>query len=104
MITICNDMADPLIDFHTNRHRSRDIYPSRSMASELFVMVNAAAFFEYPLDITVANRTNEVIKALTILGTIAPPVLCIFGIHSMNLKDRPFEEFPYGAEWAAAVT
>jgi magnesium transporter len=67
-------------------------------------MVNAAAFFEYPLDITVANRTNEVIKALTILGTIAPPVLCISGIHSMNLKDRPFEEFPYGAEWAAAVT
>jgi magnesium transporter len=52
---------------------------------------------------SVANRTNEVMKVLTILGTIALPVLCISGIYGMNLKGLPFEESPYGAEWVAGM-
>jgi magnesium transporter len=35
---------------------------------------------------SVANRTNEVMKVLTVLGTIAIPALAISGIYGMNLK------------------
>jgi len=53
---------------------------------------------------SVANRTNEVMKVLTVLGTITLPILCISGIYGMNLKGLPFEESPYGAEWVAGMT
>jgi magnesium transporter len=53
---------------------------------------------------SVANRTNEVMKVLTILGTIVLPVLAISGIYGMNLKGLPFEDSPHGAEWVALVT
>src|SRR5580658_408951 len=53
---------------------------------------------------SVSNRTNEVMKVLTVLGTIALPVLAISGIYGMNLKGLPFEDSPYGAEWVACIT
>jgi len=53
---------------------------------------------------SVANRTNEVMKVLTVLGTIALPALAISGIYGMNLKGLPFEDSPYGAEWVALIT
>ena len=53
---------------------------------------------------SVANRTNEVMKVLTVLGTIALPALAISGIYGMNLKGLPFEDSPYGAEWVALLT
>jgi magnesium transporter len=53
---------------------------------------------------SVANRTNEVMKVLTVLGTIAIPVLAISGIYGMNLKGLPFQDSPYGAECVAAMT
>src|SRR5277367_2239342 len=53
---------------------------------------------------SVANRTNEVMKVLTVLGTIAIPALAISGIYGMNLKGLPFEESPHGAEWVAGMT
>jgi len=53
---------------------------------------------------SVANRTNEVMKVLTVLGTIALPALGISGIYGMNLKGLPFQESAYGAEWVAGVT
>jgi len=43
-------------------------------------------------------------KVLTVLGTIALPVLAISGIYGMNLKGLPFEESPHGAEWIAGMT
>ncbi len=46
---------------------------------------------------SVANRTNEVMKVLTVLGTIALPALAISGIYGMNLKGLPFEDSPHGA-------
>jgi magnesium transporter len=52
---------------------------------------------------SVANRTNEVMKVLTILGTIVLPVLAISGIYGMNLKGLPFEDSPYGAEWVGGI-
>ncbi|HTD96952.1 MAG TPA: magnesium transporter CorA family protein, partial [Edaphobacter sp.] len=53
---------------------------------------------------SVANRTNEVMKVLTILGTIVLPVIAISGIYGMNLKGLPFEESPHGATYVAAMT
>ena len=44
---------------------------------------------------SVANRTNEVVKVLTILGTIALPVLVISGFYGMNTKGLPFADSPH---------
>jgi magnesium transporter len=52
---------------------------------------------------SVSNRTNDVMKVLTVLGTIAIPVLAISGIYGMNLKGLPFEESPHGALYVSAM-
>jgi magnesium transporter len=53
---------------------------------------------------SVANRTNDVMKVLTVLGTIAIPALVISGIYGMNLKGLPFQDSPHGAEWVGGAT
>jgi magnesium transporter len=53
---------------------------------------------------SVANRTNEVMKVLTVLGTAALPAIAISGIYGMNLKGLPFEDSPHGAAIVAAFT
>jgi len=45
---------------------------------------------------SVANRTNQVMKVLTVVGTIALPALVISGFFGMNLKGLPFAEAPQG--------
>jgi magnesium transporter len=45
---------------------------------------------------TVANRTNEVVKVLTVLSTIALPALVISSIYGMNLKGLPLLDSPHG--------
>ena len=52
---------------------------------------------------SVANRTNEVMKVLTVLGTIALPAIAVSGIYGMNLKGLPFEDSPHGATYVAAM-
>lgn len=52
---------------------------------------------------SVANRTNQVMKVLTVLSTIALPALVISGFYGMNLKGLPFEEYPHGSAVAACV-
>lgn len=52
---------------------------------------------------SVANRTNEVMKVLTVLGTIALPAIAISGIYGMNVKGLPFEDSPHGALIISAV-
>jgi magnesium transporter len=47
---------------------------------------------------SVANRTNEVMKVLTVLSTIALPAIVISGIYGMNLKSIPFIDSSY-AVW-----
>jgi magnesium transporter len=47
---------------------------------------------------SVANRTNQVMKVLTVLSTIALPALVISGIYGMNLKGLPFLESDHGTE------
>ena len=52
---------------------------------------------------SVANRTNEVMKVLTVLGTIVLPVLAISSVYGMNLKGLPFEDSPHGAQYVSLV-
>lgn len=52
---------------------------------------------------SVANRTNQVMKVLTVLSTIALPALVISGFYGMNLKGLPFEENSHGSAIALAV-
>jgi len=52
---------------------------------------------------SVANRTNQVMKVLTVLSTIALPALVISGFYGMNLKGLPLEENAHGAEIALGV-
>lgn len=53
---------------------------------------------------SVANRTNEVMKVLTVISTIALPALAITGVYGMNLKGLPFASSPHGAEIVAVLT
>ncbi len=53
---------------------------------------------------SVANRTNEVMKVLTVGSTIALPALVATGIYGMNIKGLPFTENPHGAAIVAALT
>jgi magnesium transporter len=53
---------------------------------------------------SVANRTNEVMKVLTVLGTIVLPTIAISGVYGLNLKGLPFQDSPYGAWWVGGLT
>jgi magnesium transporter len=50
----------------------------------------------------VANRTNEVMKVLTIWGTVALPLVIITGFFGMNLR-LPWANNPYGTDFAVAL-
>jgi len=52
---------------------------------------------------SVANRTNQVMKVLTVLGTIALPALVVSGIYGMNVKGLPAAESPHGLLLIGAV-
>lgn len=45
---------------------------------------------------SVANRTNQVMKVLTVLSTVALPALVISGIYGMNIRGLPWAEHPHG--------
>ncbi|HYP08940.1 MAG TPA: magnesium transporter CorA family protein [Bryobacteraceae bacterium] len=44
---------------------------------------------------SVANRTNQAMKLLTVFGTVATPALVITGIYGMNLQHLPFANAPH---------
>lgn len=52
---------------------------------------------------SVANRTNQVMKVLTVLGTIALPAIVISGFYGMNTKDLPWIESPHATVIAAGL-
>ncbi len=52
---------------------------------------------------SVANRTNEVMRVLTVVSTIALPCLLISSIYGMNIKGIPFLESPYGMLFVTAA-
>src|SRR3970040_546965 len=45
---------------------------------------------------TIGNRTNEVMKFLTIIGTIFIPLTFIVGVYGMNFKYMPELEWRWG--------
>ncbi len=47
---------------------------------------------------SVSNRMNRVMKALTVVGTVALPALILTGIYGMNVPGLPFARSPYGFE------
>jgi magnesium transporter len=51
---------------------------------------------------SVANRTNQVMKALTVFGAVATPALVITGMYGMNLKHLPFADHPHS--WGIVMT
>jgi magnesium transporter len=51
---------------------------------------------------SLANQTNQVMKALTIFGAVATPALVITGIYGMNLKHLPFADHPHS--WGIVIT
>jgi magnesium transporter len=50
----------------------------------------------------VANRTNEVMKVLTIWGTVALPLVIITGFFGMNLH-LPWANSPHGTVYACGL-
>ena len=52
---------------------------------------------------SVANRTNQVMKVLTVLSTIALPALVITSFYGMNVKGLPFIDAAYGAYYVIAA-
>jgi magnesium transporter len=52
---------------------------------------------------SVANRTNQVMKVLTVLGTVALPSIVISGLFGMNTKGLPWLDSPHGSEIALGL-
>jgi len=52
---------------------------------------------------SVANRTNQVMKVLTVLGTVALPSIVISGLYGMNTKGMPWIDSPYSSEIAIGL-
>lgn len=78
----------------------RDIYDH--IARNLDLVETQRDMLNGSLDVylsSVANRTNQVMKVLTLLSTIALPALVITGIYGMNVKGIPFIDSPHGIEF-----
>ncbi len=54
---------------------------------------------------SISNRTNEVMKFLTVIGTIFMPLTFLVGVYGMNFKNLPELEWHYGyfALWAVMI-
>ena len=52
---------------------------------------------------SISQRTNQVMKVLTVLGTIALPALLVTSFYGMNLHGLPWSDSPHGAWIAGGV-
>ncbi len=50
-----------------------------------------------------ANRTNEIMRVLTVFATLATPFLMVTGFFGMNFERLPWLHEPLGAGWATLV-
>jgi magnesium transporter len=50
-----------------------------------------------------ANRTNEIMKLLTIFATLATPFLLVTSFYGMNFARMPWLDDPLGALWATLL-
>jgi magnesium transporter len=81
----------------------RDIYDH--VARNLDLVETQRDLLSGALDIylsSVANRTNQVMKVLTVLGTIALPAVIISGIYGMNVEGLPWKSSPH-AFWLVSA-
>ncbi len=114
-----------LIDFRRNITAMREVMnglmrTSRGQTSGLYPyyrdvydhLVRALDFIESYRDLlagaldiylsAIANRTNDVMKVLTIYGTISIPLLAITGFYGMNVK-LPLQESPYAVYYIGGM-
>lgn len=82
----------------------RDVYDH--VARNLDIIETQRDLVNGSLDIylsSVANRTNQVMKVLTIMGTVALPALVISGLYGMNVKNIPWADSPHGLKIVLAM-
>ena len=82
----------------------RDIYDH--IARNIDLVETARDILNGSLDVylsSVANRTNQVMKVLTLLSTVALPAIVITGVYGMNIKGIPFIDSPYGAQVVVGI-
>ena len=53
---------------------------------------------------SIANRSNEVMKVLTVLSTMALPALVVTGIYGMNVEGLPLAHSHHAAQWILSST
>lgn len=76
----------------------RDIYDH--VARNLDLLETQRDLLNGALDIylsSVANRTNQVMKVLTVLGTVALPAVVISSIYGMNVEGLPWKNSPHAS-------
>ena len=79
----------------------RDVYDQ--LARDMNMVEMQRDLLTGALDIYLSNRTNQVMKVLTVLGTIALPAVVISGFYGMNTKGLPGIDSPHGNEIAAGL-
>ena len=82
----------------------RDIYDHAARGLDLVEMQRDLV--TGTLDIylsSLANRTNNVMKALTIMGTVTLPILLVSSFYGMNLDHLPWAHTPGGILYVAAI-
>jgi len=54
---------------------------------------------------SISNRTNEVMKFLTVIGTIFMPLIFLVGVYGMNFKNLPELEWKndYFVLWGVMI-
>lgn len=75
----------------------RDLYDH--LARNLDLVETQRDLLNGALDIylsSVANRTNQVVKVLTVLGTVALPAVIISSLYGMNVEGLPWKNHPHG--------
>ncbi len=82
----------------------RDIYDH--LARNLDTVETQRDLLNGTLDVylsSTANRTNNVMKVLTVVSTIALPAVLITSFYGMNVKGIPFVDSPYGASFVVGL-
>jgi magnesium transporter len=96
------DVANHLLRFEGALIKSemqpflRDVYDH--LARNLDLIETQRELLASAVDIylsSISNKTNTVMKALTIVSTMALPAIVIAGIYGMNLPNLPFAQHPH---------
>jgi magnesium transporter len=91
---IPKEMVPFLLDVYDHVLRNRDLIETQRdlLAGTMDVYLSS-----------VANRTNQVMKVLTILGTVALPILVMSGFYGMNTKGLPLADSPHATAIIGAM-